>query len=138
MKLQDAYVAENTALGTWKVIGYKQPGGTNFLYAEDPSTKTVTCASGTPKTVDDEIVGCDPKKDGDGKITEQGVVGTSTYAKAWSAENKAKLNDCAAGVNWNISATVSNASDEAGSVAYTATVSDDCQPLTPSFDKIGK
>ena len=135
VKLQDAYAAESNALGTWAKIGYSMPGSTQFNYAEDASTLTVTCATGS---VNSDKTGCVVT---DGDKTSAGIVSTSTYAEAWSASNKAQLNECAAGKNWKISAQINQAgtSVSAGSVVYDATVTGDgCTALTPTFTNIGK
>ena len=138
MKLQDAYAAESNALGTWDKIGYSMPGSTQFTYAENTSTLTVTCSSGT---LNNETKKCDDKKDANGKVEEAGVVGSSTYSEAWSASNTAQLNECTAGKNWKISAQInqSGTSVSAGSVVYDATVTGTgCQALTPTFTNIGR
>ncbi len=136
MKLQDAYAAESNAIGTWALIGYSMPGSTQFTYAEDASTLTITCSTGTlnAETKKCEVANSDGTK-------SEGVVGTSTYSEAWSASNKAQLNDCTAGKNWKISAKInqSGASVSAGSVVYDATVTGTgCQALTPTFTNIGR
>jgi len=146
VKLQDAYAAEQSSLGTWAAIGYSAPGNgttTNFEYNEDTATLSVVCASGVPrKDAKDIVVGCDNKPEstegaGDG---EAGVVSTSTYPQAWTAKNLNKLNDCAVGVNWMLSATISNTAANAGSVSYDASVPGGagCEALTTNFVKIGK
>jgi len=137
VKLQDAYASETNALGTWAKIGYAKPGGTNFNYAEDASTLTVTCAAG--KASSDKT-----KCDDDGDV--KGVVSTSTYTEAWSASNIADLNECTKGKNWVIAATIgqnNNGSGDskvvAGTVSYNATIaSSDCEALTPNFTAIGR
>ena len=133
MKLQDAYASETSALGTWKTIGYAKPGGTNFDYAEDQTTLTVTCAKGKANK---ENTACE--KDGE----DDPVVGSSTYEKAWTASNKADLNECTKGENWVIAATIgenNSATTTAGTVSYTSTVkTDECKALTPNFEAIGR
>lgn len=63
---------------------------------------------------------------------------------AWSASNKAKLNDCAAIAspsisdnNWKIVAEMQDAAAGDGAVVVTRTIGDDCGGLTPSFETIG-
>jgi hypothetical protein len=133
VKLQDAYASETNALGTWKVIGYAKPGGTNFDYAENTSTLTVTCVAGKASS---DKTKCE--KDGD----VDPVVGSSTYTEAWSASNKADLNECTKDKNWVISATIGQNNSEtttAGTVSYTSTVkTDECKALTPNFEAIGR
>ena len=139
MKLQDAYASETSKLGTWKVIGYAKPGGTNFDYAEDTGTLTVTCATGTLK--DGECIAKNDKNE-----DVPGTVGSSTYTEAWSASNIADLNECTKGKNWVIAATIgqnNNGTGDskvvAGTVSYNATIaSTDCEALTPNFTAIGR
>ena len=139
MKLQDAYASETSALGTWKVIGYAKPGGTNFDYAEDTGTLTVTCASGEAS---EDNTKCLDKKDSDNKVVESGVVGSSTYTEAWSASNVADLNECTKGKNWVIAATIgknNSATTTAGTVAYDSQIKQStCESLTPNFTAIGR
>lgn len=133
VKLQDAYASETSSLGTWKVIGYAKPGGTNFDYNEDTSTLTVSCASG--KLSDDKSK-CED--DGDAK----GVVASATYTEAWSASNIADLNECTKGKNWIISATIGKNNSEtttAGTVSYDSQIAQaNCVALTPNFTAIGR
>ena len=137
MKLQDAYASETSSLGTWKVIGYAKPGGSNFDYAENTSTLTVTCATGT---LNSETGKCVAKNDKDEDIP--GTVASSTYTEAWSASNIADLNDCKKGKNWVIAATIgenTTSTVTAGTVSYNSQITQDaCTALTPNFTAIGK
>ena len=133
MKLLDAYASETSALGTWKTIGYAKPGDTSFDYNEDQSTLSVTCAKGKANT---DNTACEKEED------EDPVVGSSTYEKAWTASNKADLNECTKGENWIIAATIgenNSATTTAGTVSYTSSVkTDECKTLTPNFEAIGQ
>jgi len=116
VKLQDAYVAEAAAMGSWAKIGYAMKDGDSFGYTKgdlgDGSNTTLV-----------ENLGAD------------GVEG-------WRATNKVKLNDCANNQAWII--TVKAATNSAqGMVSYTAAppeaataASRPCADLTPSFEKL--
>lgn len=110
VKLQQAYVSEAAAYGSWKLIGYTAPGDngstTNFEF-------TAKALGG-----DDDSA-------------------TAATNDVWTAKNKTKLNDCvSAEKNWTIS---TGAIGSAGQDTYTATVASvECKALTPTFDKIGK
>ena len=138
MKLQDAYASETSALGTWKVIGYAQPGGTNFQYAENTATLTVTCATGKANS---DNTKCDDVTGDDGKIVK-GTVASSKYTEAWSASNIADLNECKKGKNWIIAATIgenTTADVTAGTVSYDSQIAQsNCESLTPNFTAIGR
>ncbi len=136
MKLQDAYVAENNSLGTWKIIGYVAPGGTNFTYGGGEVAAANTCPTGYTASTEPGKSPC--FKDVDG--SSQTVSATdSKITDGWTAANNVKLNDCSAQVNWKISATTGTAATNTGSVTYDASIVDDnCTTLTPNFTKIGK
>ena len=124
VKLQTAYVAEASQLGTWSTIGYSGPGtnsGSNGgTTGGQTSTTTVfdysDASSYTNGTVD--------------LVSGVSLVG-------WTAANKVKLNDCAIGSTWTITIGKGAA---AGEATYTAAATDatNCKPLTPSFENIGK
>jgi hypothetical protein len=115
VKLQQAYFNESNKYGSWKLIGYTAPG-TNDVNAGTSATNNFEYAGGTA-------------------ITEANS--TSAVSGVWTANNIAKLNDCAKGAtaNWSLA---TGAVGTSGQDSYTATVADACKPLTPTFDKIGK
>lgn len=119
MKLQDAFVAENgTHVGSWFDIGYLMNNSSNFYYCN--------AASGTA---------CTSTNNADGYLGTKTTKGTPTdYVASWTATNIATLNDCAANSSWNL--TTSQNGDEGGIVLYAATVSKDCDILTPNFKKL--
>lgn len=114
VKLQDAYVAEAAAMGSWAKIGYAMKDGDTFGYTKGDLADNAT-------TLVESLGG--------------GVEG-------WRATNKVKLNDCANNQAWTI--TVAAASNSAqGMVSYTAAgpeaynaESQPCNDLTPSFKKL--
>ena len=113
VKLQDAFVAEAGAIGTFDKIGYAIPSSSNFSY-KDPTLKK------------------DPEKG----TTNIDQLNDEIY---WQADNNTKLNDCAMHSNWNIKIDKPAADEVAkGLVKYTAEISGDkCEDLTPNFTKIG-
>lgn len=119
VKLQQAYVSEAVAIGSWAVIGYKGPGDNTNASGNGAATSatnnfTYTDASGWTNN----------------------TIAIATGATGFSASNKAKLNDCDAAANWTI--TVSEGS-AAGEATFTpSTLSADCIQLTPNWKQIGK
>ena len=110
VKLQQAYAAEQNAIGGWTLIGYTAPGNgstTNFNYS--------------------------------GEVTADGSATAST-ADAWKAASKVDLNDCKAASAWSLTAapgvggavTINTVLTEASGSGTGA-----CLPLTPSFHQIG-
>ena len=73
-----------------------------------------------------------------------GATVTAATEKAWHADNKVKLNDCAPGgtsaPNWTIKVTpAAPASDASADITYKAEVggsNGSCQSLTPNFTAI--
>ena len=114
--MQDAYVSEaGEYYGSWKVIGYTAPG-TNNVTAGTSATNNFEYAGGNA-------------------ITEANS--TSAVTGVWTANNIAKLNECAPGssaANWSIATDLVGTT---GQDSYSATVAADCKSLTPTFDKIG-
>ena len=110
VKLQDAYVAEQAAMGNWKRIGYAMKNGDTFDYSQT-STMEADGASVLVESLGDGVEG-------------------------WRATTKVKLNDCGNASYWTI--TVSAAGNSAqGMVNYTTGVQgDNCAELTPSFSKL--
>ena len=120
VKLQQAYISEAVAVGTWGIIGYKGPG--------ENTTSGSAKSSTTNFTYEDASSGY-----------TNNTVALATGITGWAASNNANLNDCTAGKNWTI-ATGAATSGSEGDAEFTATVAttSDCTSLTPNFDKIGK
>ena len=121
IKLQDAYVSESNAVGSWKLIGYVAPGSTSASTEGSTTNFAYTAGTDLPvagSTLSIETVGST------GKVT-------------WQAKNLVALNECAvADANkWTIT---TKAATNGNSVTYDAAVSDNCRQLTPSYEKIGK
>lgn len=113
VKLQDAYVAEATAMGSWTKIGYDMKNGDTFGYTPEGLTGDATTL----------------------------VESLGAGVEGWRATSKVKLNDCPNASYWNI--TVKQASNSAqGMVSYTTGVTpksgdaSKCSDLTPSFSKL--
>lgn len=121
IKLQDAYVSEANAVGSWKLIGYVAPGAASA--SVEGATTNFGYLAGTTLAADGETAA---------------VNGFS--AVTWAARNLVALNDCAAqasaaaaAANWTITTT---GASNGNSLTYTAATH--CAQLTPTFDKIGK
>ncbi len=123
IKLQDAYVSESNAVGTWKLIGYVAPGATSAAAAGNTTNFAYT-AGGTAVTIDGNSAVA---------LTTLGSSGAVT----WQAKNKVALNECAI-ADANIWTITTKEASNGNSVTYTADVSDACFQLTPSFKNIGK
>lgn len=122
MKLQQAYVSEAVAIGSWAVIGYKGPG--------DNTNATGATGGATSSTNNFNYKDASSFSDNTVALTDGASV------TGFTAGNKAKLNDCAAGDHWTITVTPGTAAGEA-----TFTPSDldqNCLQLTPNFSQIGK
>ncbi|MBR6125278.1 type II secretion system protein, partial [Candidatus Saccharibacteria bacterium] len=111
VKLQDAYVAEQAAMGAWNKIGYTMKQGDSFGYTE-----------GT------EVTGSNTAL----------VAGLGTAGKVgWVATSKVKLNDCVAASTWELKVYEASSSNAEGMVGYKTTISSQqCADLTPSFSKL--
>lgn len=122
VKLQQAYVSEAVAIGSWAVIGYKGPGdNTNAQGATGGATSSTNNFN---------------YKDATGFTNNTVVLTTSASVTGFTAGNKAKLNDCAAGDHWTITVKAGSA---AGEATFTpGTLTQDCLQLTPNFSQIGK
>ena len=113
VKLQDAYVAEQAAMGNWNKIGYTMKNGDSFTYSDagtygDDNTNLVTGLGA------------------DGKL-------------GWQAKAVVKLNDCPINATWKVIVyTAGTANNQAeGMVGYkTKIYNDECKNLTPSFGKL--
>ena len=109
VKLQDAYVAEQAAMGAWNKIGYTMKQGDSFSYDEG------TDVTGSNTALVSEL---------------------STAKVGWVATSKVKLNDCANASTWKVKVYQVTGSAE-GMVGYkTAIKTQDCSDLTPSFKKL--
>lgn len=127
IKLQDAYVSERNAVGSWKAIGYVAPGATKAGTSGATTNFTYTEGNATSEK---------------GSLT----AGTESLGKTWGASNNVALNDCKAQAthattsdHWTIE--LKNTSN-GNSITYTADINgddaDDCEQLTPSYKLIGK
>lgn len=116
MKLQQAYYAEQTAVGGWVLIGYTGPGTSSA--GTNPSSYT------TNFNYYGSIAGT---------ATSSGETAGSQVG--WTAESRVALNDCTKGSTWSITDNLTS-----NEITFTATVGDktNCEALTPSFEKIGK
>src|SRR5690554_3543319 len=125
VKMQQAYVSEAMAMGSWGIIGYKGPGENNAVTGDVGGAESETTNFNY--------------KDG-GTYTKNTVALSETGVTGWSAENIAKLNDCVPAVNWTVAvAAVSGTGVAAGEAKFTATVANTgCSELTPTFATIGK
>ena len=111
VKLQDAYVAEQAAMGDWGKIGYTMKNGETFDYTDDASQY----ANGNTNLVE--------------TLASASKIG-------WTATSKVKLNDCANASTWKIKVQQATGNAE-GMVKYlTAVKTQDCSDLTPSFGKL--
>lgn len=109
MKLQDAYVAEQAAMGSWTKIGYAMKNGDSFGY---------TGALANDATV---------------LVADLGNGGTL----GWTATSKVKLNDCVNASTWTIKVYAASSSGAEGMVGYKTNISaQNCADLTPSFGKL--
>ena len=109
MKLQDAYVAEQAAMGSWTKIGYAMKNGDSFGY---------TGALANDATV---------------LVADLGKGGTL----GWTATSKVKLNDCVNASTWTIKVYAASSSGAEGMVGYKTNISaQNCADLTPSFGKL--
>lgn len=122
MKLQQAYVSEAVAIGSWAVIGYKGPG--------DNTNATGATGGATSSTNNFNY------KDATGFTNNTVALTESASVTGFTAGNKAKLNDCDADDHWTITVGAGTA---AGEATFTpGTLTQDCLQLTPNFSQIGK
>ena len=121
VKLQQAYISEAVAIGSWAVIGYKGPG--------DNTNATGATGGATSKTNNFSY------KDATGYTNNTADLNT-TGTIGFTAHNEAKLNDCAQGDHWTITVKSGSA---AGEATFTpSTLTQDCLQLTPNWNQIGK
>ncbi|PBC74246.1 hypothetical protein SAMN02745108_00266 [Fibrobacter intestinalis] len=122
VKLQQAYVSESVAIGTWSVIGYKGPG-----HNTNASEATGGASS---KTNYFEY------KDATGYSGNTVALTGSSSVVGFTATNIAKLNDCEQSSSWTITVAPGTA---AGEATFTPnTLGQDCLQLTPNWNQIGK
>lgn len=112
VKMQQAYISEAMAIGDWKIIGYKAPGGgdktTNFTY------------------------------DGFKEGTADHTVSLATSTVGWQAANNAKLNDCDGdGTKFNWTVTVKGEEGDSEGTFKAEVPGANCTELTPTFHTIG-
>lgn len=120
--MQEAYAAETNALGNWAFIGYKGPG--------DNTNATGATGGATSSTNNFDY------KDASGFSNNTVALTSSASVIGFTAGNKAKLNDCAAGDHWTITVGAGAAAGEA--TLTPSSLSQDCLQLTPNFSQIGK
>lgn len=114
MKLQDAYVSESNAIGSWKLIGYVAPGAQT---------------SGTAGTTTNF------KYEMGSVAADASVLLTGTLGQVWKATNVPALNDCTANnCVWELHVKAGSTGD---GVEYGTKVPTNGAPLTPTFAKIG-
>jgi len=127
VKLQNAFIAEKgDSVGNWFKIGYNGPGdwSTN---ASTVSTASGASTNSTNFTYTDGV---------NGTVLITGSANAVLVAAAWSATNKAKLNDCKQSSAWTMGIAVPS-SGAAGEVKYNPTQADAaCSVLTPNFGAI--
>ncbi len=125
VKMQQAYVSEAMAMGSWGIIGYKGPG---------ENKGTGDTGGATSETTNFNY------KDADaGKYTKNTVALAATAVTGWSAQNRAKLNDCGSAYNWTVKVEAADGGDAAGEAKFdAAVVGTGCPELTPTFATIGK
>lgn len=110
VKLQDAYVAEQAAMGAWTKIGYAMKEGDSFVYSEG------TEVTGSNTALVSEL---------------------ETAKVGWVATSKVKLNDCVNTSTWKVSVYQASSSGAEGMVGYKTNISaQNCADLTPSFSKL--
>ena len=118
MKLQQAYISEAVAIGTWQLIGYTAPGtkASSDSYSTTTFTHTGAIDAAAP-------------------LTEDGVVKDN----AWKADAQVALNDCKKNSTWVLKVT-----GKTNGVTYENTITNngggataDCEALTPYFKNIG-
>ena len=124
VKMQQAYVSEAMAMGSWGIIGYKGPG--------DNTAGTAT-GGASSETTNFEY------KDAASAYDKNTATLSGSAITGWSAKNLAKLNDCASNDdNWTVKVQAQTGA-AAGEAEFTAEAQDTkCAALTPTFETIGK
>lgn len=121
VKLQQAYISEAVAIGSWSVIGYKGPG--------DNTNATGASGGATSKTNNFSYKDATGYTDNTAALNTSGKIG-------FTAHNEAKLNDCVPGDHWTITVKSGTA---AGEATFTpSTLDQTCLQLTPNWNQIGK
>lgn len=117
MKLQNAFVTEANAVGSYQMVGYEVPGSSTFDYAEP----TVTWDANNTTMVED----------------------LSTALLVWHAKAKIDLNKCAKETYWSLGVNKGSGSgvEFLGSIGTTesidgTTFTADCLSLTSGFKTI--
>lgn len=125
MKLQNAYISETgTKVGNWYLIGYNGPG--EWVSGSEAKSKTAEAGASTKSTNFTYV----------DKLAPADAI-PQTETDAIEISNNAKLNDCAAGVNWKVSLKAASTGADAGEATYNAQiVGDGCDALTPNFAAI--
>ena len=120
IKLQDAYVGEHHQIGSWSLIGYIGPGSvvSGSTDRDSSSSSNFNYGGGAYRGAS-------------GSATLGGAAVTSKVG--WVAVNKAALNDVSIGSRWTISV---GAAESQGLVAYSASIPDKAEPLTPNFKSL--
>ena len=122
VKMQQAYISEAVAIGTWSVIGYKGPG--------DNTNANEATGGASSKTNNFEYT------DATGYANNTVALTGNASVEGFTAKNIAKLNDCAASSTWTITVAPGSA---AGEATFTPnTLGQDCLQLTPNWNQIGK
>lgn len=122
VKMQQAYVSEAVAIGTWSVIGYKGPG--------DNTNASGATGGASSKTNNFEY------KDATGYSDNTVALTGSSSVVGFTANNIAKLNDCAQSSSWTITVAQGTAAGEA--TFSPNTLGQDCLQQTPNWNQIGK
>jgi len=120
IKLQEAFISEtNTAIGSWKAIGYTAPGTTTAsAITGGGAANTATFNYTEPAT---------------GFSADRGSLEITSAEIVWRAANKADLNDCTAAANWELSVMVGSA----GGTWTTKALTGQCVAVTPQFAALG-
>ena len=114
INMQDAFALERNALGNWIEIGYSAPGK--------------RAASNTSEYESENF-----KYTGDAP-----TAAATTLTSGWKAENKVKLDACAANGYWQFNLTLGSGNNQ-GNVAYAVlTSSADCDGMAPAFKNLAR
>ena len=114
VKLQQAYFSEANQAGGWQLIGYMAPSGEKASETGNFKYNIGDIATSAKNDLKSKVTG-------------------------WTAENKANLNECTAGVNWKIELQLASGSAKGADVQFLSDVTDGgCTALTPTFENIGK
>lgn len=107
VNMQDAFVTEKSALGTWAEVGYSAPGDKK--------------SSGTAL----------------GSYQSNEFTYTETANSVWNAKNRNKLNDCqTTDGGWVLTPTYISTGNNQGNVSWSVGADNTCTNLTPSFKNL--